>query len=185
MKKKLTYYILALLSFLSVDSLTLISAQVDSLRDFSAEKDLTIRLMPIKENFKRINSIANWTSIDAKGLWESIEGGEIKYYYQNDILEKIVTRHYGEMFQRLTEYYSLNGQLSFVYVKHYRYYKTFDFENSEIFEHRSYFENGVMIHHISDQSEASPFSDYYFLEEISRLRASYEKYVAGKDLEEL
>ena len=185
MKRKLTYYILALLSFLSVDSLTSISAQADSLPDFSTEKDLTSRLMPIKENFKRINTVESWTSIDVKSLWESIEGGEIKYYYQNDILEKIVTRHYGEMFQRLTEYYLLNGQLSFVYVKHYRYYKTFDFENSEIFEHRSYYENGDIIHHISDQGDASPFSEYYFLEEIRILKTSCEKYVAGKDLEEL
>lgn len=87
--------------------------------DLPANDYLTDRLKPIRENFKRINSITNWTSIDTEELSESTEGGEAKFYYQNGQLEKIVTRHYGETFQLLTEYYLLNGQLSFVFEKLY------------------------------------------------------------------
>lgn len=51
------------------------------------------------------------------GSFESTEGGEAKYYYQKNKLEKIITRIFGESGQILTEYYLLNGQLSFVYEK--------------------------------------------------------------------
>src|SRR5690554_7061274 len=51
-------------------------------------------LKPIRANFKRINSITDWTSVDTEELWETTEGGEATYYYQNEQLEKIITRHY-------------------------------------------------------------------------------------------
>ena len=73
---------------------------------------MTERFKQIRANFKRINSIANWTNIDTKELWETTEGGEAKYYYQNGQLEKIVTLQFGETLQQLTEYYLMNGQIT-------------------------------------------------------------------------
>ena len=192
MNKKSTY-ILASLAFLSVgaidntESLTNMAPSfvcTNILQDSTTNESLSDRLMPIKENFKRINTITNWTAIDTKSLWESLEGGEIKYYYQNENLEKIITKHYGEMFQQLTEYYILNGQLSFVYTKHYKYYETFGLENAQIFENRSYFENGKLIYQINNPDKDTPFNGY-LLEYVNGLKASFEKYVAGKDLDEL
>ena len=210
MKNKSIYCVLALLSFLSIDcwaankneGLTNRASafvQTDNLQDSATNKSLSDRLIPIKENFQRINATTNWTLIDVKGLWESLEGGTIKYYYQNENIEKIVTRHYGEMFQQLTEYYVLNEQLSFVYTKLYKYNRpmyydensmrkandteAFDFDKSKIFEHRSYFENGELIHQINTPDEDSPFK--YHPEEVKDLKASFEKYIAGKDLEEI
>ena len=121
--------------------------------DLPVNEYLTEKLKPIRANFKRINSIAKWTIIKTKDIWETTEGGEAKFYYLNGQLEKITTRHFGETFQLLAEYYLLKGQLSFVFEKSYKYNRpfyhnstamndteTFDFEKSEIIEDRSYFD---------------------------------------------
>lgn len=161
------------------------------LRETFNEEDLAVKeylneqLKPIRENFKRINSITNWTTIDTKELWDTTEGGEAKYHYQNGQLEKITTRHFGETFQQLTEYYLMNGQLSFVFEKLYKYnrpiyYDTtamkdnndteeFDFDNSEIIEDRSYFENSKLVHKIEGGNSGAPYTANYLIEEEKRI----------------
>ena len=180
----------------SVDSLqpdTIQLRETFNEEDLLVNEYLTERLKPIRANFKRINSITNWTNIDTKELWETTEGGEAKYYYQNGQLEKIVTRHFGETFQQLTEYYLMDGQLSFVFEKSYKYnrpmyYDTtamkenndteaFDFEKSEIVEDRSYFENGKLLHQLNNQDCGSPFADDYLLEEQKRIKTDFEKLI--------
>jgi hypothetical protein len=161
--------------------------------DLPANEYLTDKLKPIRANFKRINSIINWTTIDTEELSESTEGGEAKFYYQNGQLEKIVARHYGETFQLLTEYYLLNGQLSFVFEKRHKYnrplyYDTtamkenndieaFDFDKSEIIEDRSYFDNGKLLHQINNQDCGSPFADDYVLDEQKRIKTDFDKLI--------
>ena len=211
MKMKLIYF-LASLAFISINCraadkeectvrTTSSFVYTDNLQNSQASKSLSDRLKPIKENFTRINSATKWTSIVTKSLWESPEGGEIKYYYQNEHIEKIITIHYGETLKQVTEYYLLNGQLSFAYSKHYRYNRpfyydenamkegndteAFDPSKSRIYENRSYIENGEQIHYISDHDESSPFSGELQLKEFERIKASYEKYIAGKDLDEI
>jgi hypothetical protein len=154
-------------------------------------------LEPIRVNFKRINSIPSWTSIVTKDIWISTEGGEAKYYYLAETLEKVVERHYGETFQVSREYYLLDGQLSFVFQRIYRYnspiyydstflYRNstepedlndiefFDFDRSEIIEERSYFERGILIHQINNQDCGSPFSEDYLVEEQERLTELFD-----------
>jgi hypothetical protein len=151
------------------------------------------RLQPIRGNFKKINSITNWSSIDKKALWETTEGGVAEYYYLHGQLEKIVARHFGETFQQLTEYYLLNGQLSFVFEKSYKYnrpiyYDTtmmrenndtefFGFDLSVIIEDRSYFENGELIHKLESQDCGAPFADEYLLEEQKRIKTNFKKLI--------
>ncbi|MBN3583477.1 hypothetical protein JYB64_13845 [Algoriphagus aestuarii] len=221
MRNKLTYYILSFATLLLIgcgtdsesksatvsDTTSIIPpVAIDSLQrdtvelketfnqeDLPVNEYLTERLKPIRANFKRINSFTHWTKIDTKELWETTEGGEAKYYYQNGQLEKIVTRHFGETFQLLTEYYLMNGQLSFVFEKSYKYnrpmyYDTtamkenndteaFDFEKSEIVEDRSYFENGKLLHQLNNQDCGSPFGDDYLLEEQKRIKTDFEKLI--------
>jgi hypothetical protein len=57
--------------------------------DTAYNEYLTGRLKPIRENFKRINSISKWTSVAKQELNESTEGGEATFYYSNSILEKL------------------------------------------------------------------------------------------------
>lgn len=216
MSKKLIYFILTLSTaffigcgtdnnntFSTVGSIKP-SAKIDSLfRDTSELKEafnqedlpvneyLTDQLKPIRANFKRINSIAKWTTIKTKSNWETTEGEEAKFYFLNGQLEKITTRHFGKTFQLLTEYYLLNGKLSFVLSKSYKYNrptqrdstsiktdintKAIDLEKSEVVEDRSYFENGKLLHQINSQDCGSPFADDYLLGEQKRISADFEK----------
>lgn len=130
--------------------------------DTTNSKGLKKRLKPIQANFKRINSITKWTSVQKKNIeGESAEGGEATFYYTDKGLEKVIARHYGEMGQVLIEYYLLNGQLSFVFEKEYGYNRplfydatamkenndteAFDLKKSKITMTRNYFENGNFI----------------------------------------
>ncbi len=131
----------------------------------TARAGLLAGVLPIKANFKRINSISNWTNIVKKDMEGSSEGGDATFYYSNGLLEKITTRHYGESFQGLTEYYLLNGALSFVFEKTMNYNRPmyydsaamkanndnqiFDIEKSELNELRSYFAEGKLIQQLS------------------------------------
>lgn len=218
MRNKLTYctLIFALVFFIgcgtdtthknetATDTTTVKTAKVDSLQsdtvelketfnqeDLPVNEYLTEQLKPIRANFKRINTIANWTTIKSKEFWETTEGGEAKFYYLNGQLEKIITRQFGETFQLLTEYYLRNGKLSFVFAKSYKYNRpmyydstsmkenndteAFDFKKSEIIEDRFYFENGKLLHQINSQDCGSPFADEYLREEQKRIKADFEK----------
>lgn len=152
---------------------------------------LTQQLIPIRENFKRINTTKGWTEIKQIDVWESTEGGFVNFYFQKKKLEKIITRHFGEKAQKLTEYYLLNGELSFVFEKLYKYNRpiywdskakeenndteVFDFEKSEIIEDRSYFANGKLLHQISNQDCGSPFASDYLLVEQERLLTEFKR----------
>lgn len=119
-----------------------------------------------KENFKRINAIEKWSATAKKDLEETTEGGEADYYYAEGKLEKIVMRQFGETFQKLTEFYLLEGKPSFVFEKLSTYNRpiywdstamkengddqAWDSEKSEISETRNYFLDGELIQ--QDQS---------------------------------
>lgn len=153
--------------------------------DEEVNEYLTETLEPIRGNFKRINSKTNWTKIDTIDVWESTEGGFAIFFYSKNILEKIITRHFGEMGQSICEYYLLNEELSFVFDKRFEYNRpfywdsirmkqfdddqVFDFDKSEIVEERSYFEKGELIHQLNNQDCGSPFSEDYLHEEQLRI----------------
>lgn len=160
--------------------------------DKSVNEFLEDRLKPIRQNFKRINSITKWSSIKKKDIeGESAEGGEAVFYEQKGRLEKITARLYGEMGQVLTEYYLLNGKLSFVFEKIYTYNRplfydvkamkenndteAFDFEKSEIEENRNYFEKGKLVHVLNSLDCGAPFSSDYINEEQKRFSVAFKK----------
>jgi hypothetical protein len=218
MPKIPTYYILSFSILLFIgcgvdnnnavtkDSSTISTSKSDSLQrdtfqlretfneeDLPVNEYLTEELKPIRANFKRINSISNWTNIKTKDIWETTEGGEAKFYYVNGQLEKITTHHFGETFQKLTEYYLLKGELSFVFEKTYEYNRpiyqdstamkemkdteTFKLEKSEIVEDRSYFNNRKLIHQISSQDCGSSFADSYLIKEQKRIQTDFAKLI--------
>ena len=159
--------------------------------DVPVNEYLSERLKPIRANFKRINSIPNleWSLVLKKELKETAEGGEATYYYYNQDLDKIITHHLGETGQQLNEYYLLRGQLSFVLEKSYNYNRpvsydstamrenndteAFDFEESEIIEARSYFDNERLIHQLNSQDCGSPFANDYLLIEQKRIKKDF------------
>lgn len=160
--------------------------------DIDANEYVKDRLRPVQTNFKRINSTTKWSSIKKKDIeGESAEGGEAVFYYKNKRLEKIIARHYGEMGQVLTEYYLLNGRLSFVFEKDYRYNRplfydekamkenndteAFDLEKSEITETRNYFEKGNLIHIVNSQDCGAPFSGDYMAQEEKSIQEDFKR----------
>jgi hypothetical protein len=161
--------------------------------DLPVNEYLIERLKPIRANFKRINAIANWTTIKTEDIWETTEGSEAKFYYLNGQLEKIITRQFGETFQLLTEYYLLKGQLSFVFEKTYKYNRplyydstamkemndteVFNFEKSKIIEARNYFDSKKLLHQLNNQNSGSMLTDNYLLEEQKRIKAAFEKLI--------
>jgi len=164
----------------------------DSLKsDTVFEGYLGERLKPIRENFKRINEITAWSSIDKRKLNQSTEGGAATYYILKDTLLKVVAIHFGETGKSIQEFYTKNGQLSFVFEQQYQYNRpitwdstamkenndkeTFDIDKSEVIEDRSYFENGVLIQQINNQDCDSPFAKDYLKEEQVRLKTEFEK----------
>lgn len=159
--------------------------------DKSMNEFLEDRLKPIRQNFKRINSITKWNSVKKKDIeGESAEGGEAVFYEQKGRLEKVTARLYGEMGQVLTEYYLLNGKLSFVFEKIYTYNRplfydnkamkenhdteAFDFKKSEIEENRGYFEKGKLIHVMNSLDCGAPFSRDYIDGEEKRFSESFQ-----------
>lgn len=168
--------------------LLLITASIS----FAQEEYMREQLEPIKQNFTKINTVKNWTKIIKKELWESTEGGEAQFFYQEDSLFKIVVRSFGETRQAIHEFYLLNGQLSFSYYKETIYNRpllydstsmienndnqVFDIKKSEIIEERSYFSNGQLIRQINNQDCGSPFSKEYLDLEYKRLSELFTTY---------
>lgn len=164
----------------------------DSLKSETVfEEYLGERLKPIRANFKRINEITEWTSVDKRKLNQSTEGGAATYYFLQDTLLKVVAIHFGETGKNIQEFYTRNGQLSFVFEQQCQYNRpitwdstamqenndteTFDIDKSEIIEDRSYFENGDLIRQINNQDCGSPFAEDYLKEEQVRLKTEFEK----------
>lgn len=155
--------------------------------DNPANEYLTEILKPIRENFKRLNSIdnGNWSSLVTKELVGTNEGGEVTYYHWNNELDKIVAKECGESFQVFTEYYFLNGKISFVFQKALKYNRpiyhdsiaikeindneVFDIAKSEVKEERNYFDKGKLIHQLSSEDCGSPMSEDYLQEEQVRI----------------
>ena len=160
-------------------------------KDIVVNEFLVARLRPIRDNFARINAINHWSTAIKKDLEETTEGGEAVFYYLDGRLEKIATRHFGETFQQLTEFYLLNGQLSFVFEKSYKYNRpmyydstamkenndnqVFDLEKSTIIENRSYFENGKLIHQVNNEDDGASFAEKYLLGEQKRIKEDFDK----------
>ncbi len=159
--------------------------------DLQVNENFREKLNPIRINFKRINSIVEWTDIKTIDTWETNEGGEAKFYYLNGQLEKITTKHFGETFQLLTEYYLLKDKLSFVFEKSYKYNRpiyydttsakanndkdSFEFKETDIIVERSYFDNGKLVHQLNNQDCGSSSSHSYLVKEEIRIKTEFEK----------
>lgn len=161
-------------------------------QDTTNSKSLKNRLKPIQTNFKRINSTTKWTSVQKKNIeGESAEGGEAAFYYTDKGLDKVIARYYGEMGQELIEYYLLNGQLSFVFEKEYRYNRplfydakamkenndteAFDLRKSKITMTRNYFENGNIILISNNAGHGSGISMDYANEQEKKIKEDFKR----------
>ena len=110
--------------------------------------------------------------------------------FSDNGLEKIIARQFGEGGQNLTEYYLLNGALSFVFDKSISYNRPiyydslamienndnqyFDLKMSEFVEERFYFERGKLIHIINDLDCGAPMEEGFLKKEEQRVAAKFD-----------
>ena len=81
----------------------------------NAEKEKYVQNV-VRPNFQRINAITKWTWVE-EGLCliGSTEHAKLVLYYSHNGLEKIVAKLNDKTYDRVIEYYFLDGLLSFVY----------------------------------------------------------------------
>lgn len=154
--------------------------------DLSEDNSLNDHLLTIRKTVSHINSIEDWSSIVMKELSESTEGGKAKYYLFDGKLQKIISQHFGETFQLLTQYYIHDDKLCFVIEQRTNYNRpiyydqemmkenddreAFDIDKSEIIEHRSYFENNRLLHQINNKDSTTNLS-----QEQNRIQNNFNK----------
>jgi len=138
-------------------------------------------LKPIRKNYEKIKSITKWTKIDKRKLKETTEGGSATYYFNKGNLKKIEVIYYGETGKKVSQYYTMKKELSFVIEKTFNYEKPImtdtinAVEIAEIVKEESFFKNGELIRQINNQDCGSPFAKDYLLEEQSRIINNYNK----------
>jgi hypothetical protein len=150
----------------------------------------------IRENFKRINSITDWVHIDKRELNITSDGGGVIYYYSDKGLEKIVTRHFGETYQVLIEYYLLDGELFYVYEKLFGYSRPYFWDETQLAEtidkriidelteiqlDVSYFADRQILDKFETGAGLSPFARDYMEEEQLRLLNNFDFLMKLKD----
>ena len=140
--------------------------------NFYAQSDIKAKLQPIKNNYKRINSIKKWKNIKKIELFHSSEGGEAILYLSDNGLEKVTATYYGETGKMTTEYYLDDYQkLSFVFevITDYKMHisqENFTTDNAEITEIRNYFSDGLLIKQIHSKKDKTATENYLKTETI-------------------
>lgn len=126
---------------------------------------LSEQLKPIRENFKRLNSTTNWDKIYEIS---SPNGDKVKYYYTGNRLQKIAESRENGL--KMTEYYLLNEQLSFVLERHY----SIEDNDIQVVICRNYFKNGKLLHQLHSGDCGAPFAKDYLLAEQKRILSDFE-----------
>ena len=129
------------------------------------------KIAQIRKEYTSTNAEKNYTVKEIEDNEQSVEGGIIKYYFQNGIVKKIITEYFGETWRGTTEYYIKNGKVYFIFERAEKYkvpYYTnddwyrendveigevFDSKKSEIFEKRYYFDENMKLIRYTDENK--------------------------------
>jgi len=114
----------------------------------------------------------------------SLEGTEATYYAAGKSLKKITSKMYGETFNATGEFYYLDGQLIFAFLKHNRYDTQIGMDKPpkvvSVEERRFYFAGGDLIRLLVGKKELKSGDERYdelrdgILDTASKLKNSYE-----------
>ncbi len=138
------------------------------------EEDLPINeykkeeLKPIRANFKTLNSITEWTSVDKRKLENIPENGVAEYYFLGGSLQKIIA-HYPDK-KEISEFYLLNGHLSMAVFK-----SISENDYKKVIIEKNYFKDLKLLHQINNQDCGSPFAEDYVKEEQKRILGIYNQ----------
>ncbi|MGQ0827714.1 MAG: hypothetical protein ACT4ON_04905 [Bacteroidota bacterium] len=153
--------------FLNKDSTVLTVSKNEE--DLPINGYLTEELKPIRANYKKLNSISEWTSVDKRKLVMAPENGVAEYYYIDRSLQKIIARYPNA--KEISEFYLINGQLSLAILKSILTESNYD----ELITDKNYFKNSRLLHKIHSQDCGAPFAEDYIKEEQKRILGIYNK----------
>ena len=163
---------------------------------FLKERATGQTFITIRENFKRVNSITDWINKEKRELNIASDGGEVIYYYSDRGFEKILTRHFGETYQVLIEYYLLDGELFYVFEKLFGFNRPYYWDETQLAEtidkriideyteiqlDRSYFADRQILHKSETGDCGAPFARDYMEEEQLRLLTNFDYLMKLKD----
>lgn len=111
----------------------------------------------IKKAFADINQNTASYKVESKEIMdESTEGGELKAYYQDEDLKKVVASYFGEMGKTVEEYYFSEENAFFIFTQQYSYDKPITVEGSavkQIEENRYYLHKNKLMRWIGSNKE--------------------------------
>ncbi|WNB17609.1 hypothetical protein [Marivirga arenosa] len=101
---------------------------------------------------------STYKTLTADDFENSSEGGELKAFKDSQEVRLIEARYYGHMGKTVAEFYYLNGQIYFIFLKEFRYNMPptesgYDQDKTTIEESRYYFWDNRMIRWISPDGE--------------------------------
>lgn len=118
----------------------------------------------IRKKFKKINQdTISYKTKNMEIMGESAEGGELKSYYQNKELKKVVASYFGEMGKSIEEYYFSENNVFFVFTQQYSYDKPMYVEGSKvnkIDENRYYFYSSKLVRWLNPNKEKVSNSNF-------------------------
>ncbi len=105
------------------------------------------------------NYLNNYLNINKDLSENSAEGGEIKAYYDDTVLRKVIATYYGEAGKKVVDYYFWDKSIFFIFVQDYKYnspvyvtedmpeagVEAYDESKTKIFENRYYFTQNKLI----------------------------------------
>ncbi len=135
-------------------------SQVDNRIWNISEKEENDLVQEIRKEFNNINTNDSKYQIKTKDLdGYSTDGGELKAYYEQNDLKKIIVLYYGETGKVAIDYYFKNNNVFFIFRQDYRYnspyyvtepdtsigLEAFDYNKTKIIENRFYISNNKLI----------------------------------------
>ena len=123
--------------------------------DLPVNEYLTETLASIRENFRKLNSMSEWTAVDKRKPENLPENGAAEYYFLGRSLKKVVARY--PKANRLYEFYLLDGALSMTVFKSIE----ISGEIQEGVTEKGYFKADSLIHIVDSRDCGLPFAESY------------------------
>ena len=129
------------------------------------------------------NYLKNYLNINKELTENSAEGGEIKAYYDDTVLRKVIAAYYGETGKKVIDYYFWDNAIFFMFVQEYKYnspvyvtedmpeagLEAYDESKTKITENRYYFTQNRLIRWLDNNKKKVDINSPLFIEKQKEL----------------
>lgn len=156
--------------------------QIQILSEYEENEHIT----EIRKKFNEINSKPGQLEAITKNIDDcSASGGELKAYYHQKQLKKVVATYFGETGKAIIDYYFDNDHVFFIFRQDFQYnspmyvvesdpemgIEAFDSNKTKIEENRYYFTNNKLIRWLDNSKKKKLKTTPEFLEKQAELNA--------------